>query len=73
MLAIVTAVSGEPLTRTAPSASSRSSRLTSSSSSAASSSCSRMSCAASITARPPLNVVCEPDEPASHGAASVSW
>ena len=66
-------LAGEPITCTRPSTSSRSSRATSSFSAARSSSCSRTSTAAATTARPLFIVVCEPDEPASQGAASVSW
>ena len=68
-----TPVEGEPFTRTRPSTSSRSARAASSTSSASSSSWLRTSIAASTTARPLLIVVCEPDAPASHGPASVSW
>ena len=62
-----------PLTRTMPSTSSRSARLASRKSAARSRSCSRISFAAAITARPLLNVVCEPLAPPSYGPASVSW
>ena len=71
--AIATERSGEPFTRAEPSASSTSPRSASSWSAAASSSCSRTSCAAARIARPLLNVVCDPHDPMSHGATSVSW
>ena len=71
--AISTARAGEPTTWTRPPTSSRSSRATSSFSAARSSSCSRTSIAAATTARPLFIVVCEPEEPASQGPASVSW
>ena len=70
--AMVTLLVGEPFTRTVLSASSRSSRDASRASSASSSSWSRTSVAASITARPLLNVVWLPEAPPSHGPASVS-
>jgi hypothetical protein len=71
--AIDTERPGEPFTRTWLSTSSRSPRSASSSDAAASRSWSRTSAAAAKIARPELNVVCDPHEPASQFAAAVSW
>ncbi len=69
----MTDLSGEPLTRTVPSTSSRSSRVGLELLGGRVEQLLAHVAAAAITARPLLNVVCEPHEPMSQGPASVSW